>query len=156
MKKQSFKMLVASFLVLGVLLGNAWAKQTDKTTKDTTKSQAKNTSKSQTKETSKPQPKDYNGTVKVTKDKDGNIKSITLKTTGLTSKTYNITLDDKGKELGTNLAGKKVIATGTVEKKKSENWLTLTKYSEVKPKETKKTSTETKKTDTTKKTGTTK
>jgi hypothetical protein len=86
--------------------------------------------------------------VEVAKDKDGNITSVTL--TKVDKKPIHITLDEKGKELGTKLAGKTIIVIGTVETKNKEKWLTISQYCQTKAKtkkastkETPKTSTET-------------
>jgi len=71
------------------------------------------------------------GTVSVVKDKDNNITEISVKTPrGIT---YQITLDDKGKELGKTLADKRVRITGTVETKGEVKWLTVVNFSEPKP-----------------------
>jgi len=114
MKSQFLKTMVVMLLVLGVLVGNSWAKETGKAAAPST-----------------PAQKEYKGTVEVTKDKAGDIKAVTLKVGALFKSTYHITLDEMGKELGTKMAGKKVIATGTVEKKEGAKWLTVTKYSAV-------------------------
>jgi hypothetical protein len=115
MKSQFLKTtVVATLLVLGLFVGNTWATKTPKAAVP-----------------SKPAQKEYKGTVEVTKDKAGDIKAVTLKVGALFKSTYHITLDKMGKELGTKMAGKKVIATGTVEKKAGAKWLTVTKYSAV-------------------------
>ncbi len=70
------------------------------------------------------------GTVSVVKDKDNNITEVKVKTArGLT---YQITLDDNGKELGKTMADKRVRLTGTVETKGEIKWLTVLKFSELK------------------------
>ncbi len=152
MKSSYLKMAVVSFLVSGVLAGNTWAKETNKSatssssTKSATSSKSNVSSKpaaSKSAESSKSKPvqKEYTGTVEVTKDKAGDIKAITLKVDSLVKSKYTITLDEKGQELG-KIAGKKVTITATEEKKKDAKWLTVTKYSEVtsKPKTAKATS----------------
>jgi len=125
MKGQFLKMsAVATLLVLGLLVGNTWAKKTGDPNKP-----------------SKPEYKNYKGIVEVAKDKAGKIMAVTLKVkVGKTPEhTYNVTLNEKGKELGEKMAGKKVIATGTLEKKAGAEWLTITKYSEVSSKSKKET-----------------
>ena len=78
------------------------------------------------------------GTVGVTKEtKDGKeeITAVTITQKKRdTSVVYNVTLDDKGKQLGTEKDGKKVIATGTVTEKDGAKWMTVESYEEPKPK----------------------
>jgi hypothetical protein len=75
------------------------------------------------------------GKVEVKKDAAGTITAVMIKTW---DKTYHVTLDAKGMELGA-MEGKHVEATGTVMKKDKEHWLTVEKYTEHKPKEKEKT-----------------
>ncbi|HUT35309.1 MAG TPA: hypothetical protein VNE39_17600 [Planctomycetota bacterium] len=71
-----------------------------------------------------PKPKPIMGTVAVTKDAD-TIKSITI-TSGKKDApvVYCVVLDDNGKKVA-ELDGKKVKATGTVEEKDGNKWLTV-------------------------------
>jgi hypothetical protein len=69
------------------------------------------------------------GTVNVTKDGSGNITDVNIKTARL--ETYNITLNDKGKEMAASMAGKNVRATGVIERKDKTRWLTVEKYAEM-------------------------
>jgi len=108
MKNQFLKMAVVTLLVLGVFAGNTWAKKTGKANVP-----------------SKPEYKEYKGTIEVTKDKAGNIKSVKLKSSGLFKHTYHIILDEDGKELGEKMAGKKVSVKGKLEEKAGVKWLTI-------------------------------
>jgi hypothetical protein len=158
MRSKYLKMAVVVIFVIGVVAGNDLAKDANKpaaaskTTKKTDKSAVskseKKTDKSAASSKSKPAAKDYKGTIKVTKNKDGKIKAVDLKVGSVIKSIYHITLDEMGKELGTKMSGDKVTATGTIEKKKGAKWLTVTKYSREKTKaenEPKKSNTETKK-----------
>jgi hypothetical protein len=69
------------------------------------------------------------GTVNVTKDSSGNVTEIKIKTAKLD--TYDITLNDKGKEMGASMAGKNVKATGISETKSGARWLTVEKFEEM-------------------------
>jgi hypothetical protein len=75
------------------------------------------------------------GKVEVKKDAAGIITAVMIKTW---DKTYHVTLDAKGMELGA-MEGKHVEATGMVMKKDHEHWLTVVTYTEHKPKEKEKT-----------------
>jgi hypothetical protein len=113
MKSQFLKTtVVATLLVLGLFVGNTWAKKTHKVN-----------------EPSKPQYKEYQGTVEVTKDKAGDITAVKLMVNDKLS--YSITLDAKGKELGQKMAGKKVNVKGMLSEKAGEKWLTITEYNAV-------------------------
>jgi len=112
MKSQFLKTLVATLLVLGLFVGNTWAKKTGDANKP-----------------SKPEHKNYKGTVVVTKDKAGNIMAVTLKVGVIFKHTYHITLDEKGKDLGQKMAGKKVNVKGVLSEKAGAKWLTITEYS---------------------------
>jgi hypothetical protein len=110
--------VAAMLLVLGLFAGNTWAKKTPKAA-----------------EPSKLTEKEYKGTVEVTEGRVGYIEAVKLKTGILLFKhTYNITLDRKGRGLGEQMAGKKVIVKGILLKKGDSDWLTVTEYSEVPPK----------------------
>jgi hypothetical protein len=114
MRSQFLKTAVAALLVLGLFVGTTWAKKTHKAT-----------------EPSKPQYKDYKGTVEVTKDKAGDIKAVELKVGLIIKHTYHIALDEKGKELGQNMAGKKVHVKGIIEGKAGKKWLNIIEYKAV-------------------------
>lgn len=120
MKSQFFKMSVVTLLILGVFAGSALAK-------------------THKHKPSKPESMDCKGTVEVTKNKAGNIETVTLKTGGFFKHTYNITLDAKGKELGEKMAGKQVSVKGMLSEKTGAKWLTVAEYSEVPSKSKKKT-----------------
>jgi hypothetical protein len=66
------------------------------------------------------------GTVEVTRDMEGEITAVKLVVNDKIS--YPVTLDEKGKEMGENMAGKKVEVTGTVETKDKVEWLTVQSY----------------------------
>jgi len=104
---------VAMLLVLGLFTGNTWAKKAPKAA-----------------EPSKLAEKEYKGTVEVTEGRVGYIEAVKLKTGILFKHTYNITLDRKGRGLGEQMAGKKVIVKGILLKKSDSDWLTVTEYSE--------------------------
>jgi hypothetical protein len=72
------------------------------------------------------------GVVSVVKDKDNNITEVKTKTAR--DLTYQITLDDKGTDLGKTMAGKRVRIIGTVETKGEVKWLTVLKFNELKVK----------------------
>lgn len=106
--------VIAMLLVLGLFAGNTLAKKTPKAA-----------------EPSKPAEKEYKGKVEVTEGRVGFIEAVKLKTGRFFKHTYNITLDRKGRGLGEQMAGKKVIVKGILLKKGDEDWLTVTEYSEV-------------------------
>lgn len=115
MKSQFLKTtVVATLLVLGLFVGNTWAKKTHKAN-----------------EPSKPGQNEYKGTVEVTKDETGNIKTVELKSGLIFKHTYQITLDEKGKELGEKMAGKKVRVKGIIEEKVGKKWLNVIEYKAV-------------------------
>jgi hypothetical protein len=146
MRSKCLKMSVALVFVLGMIAGNNWAKDSNKAA--VSSKSEKKIDKSSSVSKSKPAAKDYKGTIKVTKNKEGKVETVDLKAGSVIKSTYHIVLDEKGKELAAKFSGKKVVATATLEKKKSAKWLTVTKYSEVKKKEkkeSKKSNTETKK-----------
>ena len=78
------------------------------------------------------------GTVGVTKEtKDGKeeITAVTITQKKKdTTVVINVELDEKGKQLGTEKDGKKVIATGTITEKDGAKWMTVESYEEPKPK----------------------
>jgi hypothetical protein len=124
MRSQFLKTAVAALLVSGVLVGTAYAKKT-----------------SDANESSKTKPKSYIGTVEVTKNKVGDVNDVNavdLKVGQKIKHTYHITLDEKGKELGQKMAGKKVNVKGMLSEKAGAEWLTVKEYSMVAPKPAKK------------------
>jgi hypothetical protein len=121
MRSQFLKTAVAALLVSGVLVGTAYAKKT-----------------SDANESSKTKPKSYIGIVEVAKDKVGDINTVDLKVGQKIKHTYHITLDEKGKELGQKMAGKKVNVKGMLSEKAGAEWLTVKEYSMVAPKPAKK------------------
>jgi hypothetical protein len=72
------------------------------------------------------------GTVIVVKDNDGNATDVKIKTDK--DIIYQVTLDDKGKELGRTMADKKVRVVGTLETKGEVKWLTVARFNEQKEK----------------------
>lgn len=111
MKSRFLRMSIVMLLAVGLLAGNTLAKNSSKSTK-----------------ASSPETGSYKGTIEVTKDKAGNVEKVTLKTGGVLKTTYNITLDDKGKELAEKMNGKRVHITGTLEKKSGGKWLVVKDY----------------------------
>jgi hypothetical protein len=74
-------------------------------------------------------PNTFRGIIVVAKDANGVIKSVKLENRRLG--TFNIVLDEKGKELGEKMADKFVVITGKETTKGNEKWLTVEKYSEM-------------------------
>jgi hypothetical protein len=84
-------------------------------------------------------PVKLKGTVSVIKDPNNVVTAITLTTTYRTVKTvYHVTLDKKGKELG-SLNGKEVEVQGVVTEKDGQKWIMVQEFqpAEKKPKSTK-------------------
>jgi hypothetical protein len=80
-----------------------------------------------------PPPKEHHrvtveGTVSAVKDATGALTAVTLQVSDTIK--YNITLDDKGKELGA-LDGKKVRVIGTVKTEGQVEWLTVHRFEEI-------------------------
>jgi hypothetical protein len=71
----------------------------------------------------------FRGRVVVAKDANGVITSVKLQ--NRRRGTFNIVLDEKGKELGEKMEGKFVEITGKETTKGDEKWLTVEKYSEI-------------------------
>ena len=69
------------------------------------------------------------GIVSITEDDDWNITAVRLTEEGGT--VYNITVDAKGKALGTDMDGNKVSVMGTLAEKDGAKWLTVTSYKAV-------------------------
>lgn len=74
-------------------------------------------------------PNTIRGRVIVEKDADGNITAAKLESRR--HGTYNIVLDEKGKELAEKMADKFVAVTGTVQTQDDQQWLTVEKYTEM-------------------------
>jgi hypothetical protein len=73
------------------------------------------------------------GKVSVVKDKDGNITEIVLTVIKEANEVkYNITLNEKGKELAA-LDGKEAKVVGTVHTKEGAKWLTVISFEEITP-----------------------
>ena len=72
------------------------------------------------------------GTVRVVEDDDGDITAVSI---AAGNTTYSVTLDEVGKKLGGEMAGKKVEATGTATEKDDTKWLTVQTYKELKEEE---------------------
>jgi hypothetical protein len=117
MKRQYVKMAVVVWLALGVAVANAGTQKTTKTVKP-----------------AKSQVQTYTGTVKVTKDKAGQVTAAKLSVGKVLPHTYPIALDAKGKELVRKMADKQVQVKGTVAKQKDGTWLTVREFSAVAPK----------------------
>jgi hypothetical protein len=69
------------------------------------------------------------GVVGVTKDDAGVITKITLTTKD--GAVYNVVLDEKGLELGKEMADKEVEAEGSVSKQDDQEWITVQSYKAV-------------------------
>lgn len=104
MNTKLFKIAVITMLAVGVIASDVWAKKTP------LKEQM------------------IQGTVHVTKDKEGKITAVKLMNDKMS---YSITLDAKGKELGEKMANKKVDVTCIVKMKTNVEWLTVKSYNEV-------------------------
>jgi len=74
-------------------------------------------------------PNTFRGIIIVAKDVNGVITSVKLE--NRRRGTFNIVLDEKGKELGEKMADKFVEITGKETTKDNEKWLTVEKYSEM-------------------------
>jgi hypothetical protein len=74
-------------------------------------------------------PNMFRGRIVVAKDANGVITSVKLE--NRRRGTFNIVLDEKGKELGEKMADKFVEITGKETTKGDEKWLTVEKYSEI-------------------------
>lgn len=83
------------------------------------------------------------GIVKTEKDSSGNITKVTVSCSGKSDSgqdeiiNYNVTLDEKGKELGTKLAGKNVEIVGVITRKEKgedeELWIKALSFNEAAP-----------------------
>lgn len=71
----------------------------------------------------------FRGRIVVVKDANGVITAVKLE--NRRRGTFNIVLDEKGKELAEKMADKFVEITGTEITKDNEKWLTVEKYSEM-------------------------
>ena len=79
-------------------------------------------------------PKKYRitGTVKATKNDDGDITAVTITTAKGTP--YGVNLDEgKGSDLGKDMDGKKAIAIGTISKRDGKRIVTVASYKEWTP-----------------------
>jgi hypothetical protein len=74
-------------------------------------------------------PNMFRGRIVVAKDVNGVITAVKLE--NRRRGTFNIVLDEKGKELGEKMADKFVEITGKETTKDNEKWLTVEKYSEM-------------------------
>jgi hypothetical protein len=74
-------------------------------------------------------PNTYFGRVIVTKDAKGDITLVQFESKR--RGTFNIVLNEKGKELAEKMDGKMVVITGTVTVKDNIKWLTVEKYNEL-------------------------
>jgi hypothetical protein len=74
-------------------------------------------------------PNMFRGKIVVVKDANGVITAVKLE--NKRRGTFNIVLDEKGKELGEKMADKFVEITGKETTKDNEKWLTVEKYSEM-------------------------
>ncbi len=75
-----------------------------------------------------PQKVTVTGVVSVTRSDDGDITAVMVTTK---EAAYMVTLDENGKELGTEMEGKEVEATGVVTEKDDMKWITVESYKEV-------------------------
>jgi hypothetical protein len=69
------------------------------------------------------------GTVTITEDDDWNITAVML--TEDSGAIYHITMDAKGKALGSDMDGNKVSVTGMLAEKDGAKWLTVANYKAV-------------------------
>jgi hypothetical protein len=74
-------------------------------------------------------PVTVTGAVSITEDDDWNITAVNL--TDEHGVVYHITLDAKGKALGSDMDGNKVSVTGMVAEKDGAKWLTVANYKAV-------------------------
>ncbi len=74
-------------------------------------------------------PNMFRGRIVVVKDANGVITAVKLE--NRRRGTFNIVLDEKGKELGEKMVDKFVEITGTETIKDNEKWLTVENYSEM-------------------------
>jgi hypothetical protein len=121
MKGQIVRMAVAMLLVVGLSAANAGTQKPAKTQKP-----------------SKAQIQTYTGTVKVTKDKAGQITDAKLSVGKILPHKYNIVLDKEGRDLAARMDGKRVQVKGRVEKKSGKTLLLVKGYSPVASKSAKK------------------
>src|SRR6267143_930282 len=70
--------------------------------------------------------KTVNGMLSVSKNDDGKITAVAVRTED--GKKYSISLDDNGKKLAADLAGKKVTVTGDVKEKDDVLWITVSEF----------------------------
>jgi hypothetical protein len=112
MKGQVVRAAMAMLLVFGVSVAGA-------ATQKVTKIKKPATSQVQT----------YTGTVKVTKDKAGQITVVKLNAGKLPSRKYTVALDKEGKELGEKMAAQRVQVKGVLEKQAGKNVLVVKEYS---------------------------
>jgi hypothetical protein len=68
------------------------------------------------------------GVVNVTRDANDVITAVQL---AADAGTYNVELDEKGKELGENMEGEKVEVEGLVSEKDGQKWLTVSMFSTI-------------------------
>jgi len=114
MKGQIMRVAVIGLLAFGLTVAQA---QTQRPTKAP--------------EPSKPLTQTYTGTVKVTKDKAGQITSAKLNVGGLLPRYYAIALDRAGKELARKMDGKRVQVKGLLERKSRATVLVVRQFSQV-------------------------
>jgi hypothetical protein len=112
MESRFLKITVASLLILGVLAGNCWAKKT----------------KPPKTELKIAELKSYKGKVEVAKDRAGTITEVRLKVGKILKRTYNVALDERGRELGAKMAGRQVKVRGILQKKSGVKWLVVKEY----------------------------
>lgn len=117
MNGQIVRMAVAMLLVFGVSVAGAGTQKTTKAHKAT-----------------KPQIQAYTGTVKVTKDKAGQVTAAKLSVGKILPHKYSIVLDKEGKELADKMDGKRVQVKGLLEKKSGKTTLLIKEYGVVPPK----------------------
>jgi hypothetical protein len=121
MKSRYMKMAVMAWLVFGVSLASAETQKTQKAVKP-----------------AKPTVQTYTGTIKVTKDKAGQVTATKLSVGRFLPRTYTIAPDAKGRELARKMAGKQVEVKGTLVKQKGGTRLVVKEFSAAAPKPAKK------------------
>lgn len=133
MKGQMVRMAVVTLLVFGLSAANAGTQKPDKATKPANAGTQKS---EQAAKPAKPQIQTYTGTVKVTKDKAGQITDVKLNIGRVLPHKYSIILDNEGKELAAKMDGKRVEVKGLLQKKSGKTLLLVKQYNLVVPKTT--------------------
>lgn len=121
MRAGMLRVTAAMLLAFGVSVAGA-ATQTTQTTQTTHKASTAH-------KATVSQVRTYTGTVKVTKDKAGQVSAVQLSTGKIVPRTYAIVLDKEGKDLAANMDAKRVQVKGTLEKQSGKNVLVVKEFS---------------------------